>query len=285
MGTKVCPAPARGATLLETAMVMGIAAIIFAAAIALGSEWISTVGQQSQGATVAEQRDTLRHAARSWYSNMFCRLQRDVGDPGSPPVELTLGVSDLRAYLPNGGLVREGERVASRWEIIVTREGLLSPQIHILWGPREGDPSAALARRTNARCDTDGDFAHPEACDDVSSGSDRLLWTSLLVEPTSQVSRTRRLWEWQQINWIDCDADGLDADGDGLADGNGQLDAYCDIDGDGRFGPYDADGDGTDDTTRFDTDGDGKLDLDVAGGQDGRGDLAVDIRDWHALGC
>ena len=276
----------RGATMVETGVMVAFAAMVIAGAVALGSEWISSTRDLSQGATLEVQRDSLRHAARGWYASRYCALQRREGDVGRPPAKIVLAVHDLRPYLPDGGLVREGRHEASRWRVVVERQQMSPPQLNLLWTLREGEPSEGLARRTGAVCDSDGDNATPEACSDFSRGGERLLWTSLLAQPTKQVSRTRRLFEWQQFNAIDCDTDGLDSDGDGRLDGDGLLDARCDVDGDGAFGrPYDHDGDGVDDTSRFDADGDGALDLDVAGGPDGSGDFAVDVRDWHALGC
>lgn len=279
------PATQRGSTLIESALVLAIAAAVLTGAITLGSAWISSVRDLSQGATIAVQRDALAHAARGWYTSRFCRLHRDAGESGRPPVEVQLELDDLRGYLPDGRLVRETQHAASRWRVAIARQGLSSPQIHLHWELHAGDAPVALARRTGAFCDIDGDRATLEACPDYAHGAERLLWTSLVVLPSQQVSRTRRLRDWQQFNAIDCDADGADSDADGKADGDGQLDAYCDGDGDGLFGPFDADGDGVDDAGLFDADADGVLDLDVAGGPDGLGDLAVDVRDWHALGC
>ena len=269
----------QGSTLIEAALVLAIAAAVLAGAITLGSAWISGVGDLSQGATLAVQRDTLAHAARGWYTSRFCRTQRDTDEFVAPPVEVQLEVDDLRGYLPDSRLTRETQHPASRWRITIARQGLSSPQLHLQWELHAGDASAALARRTGAVCDTDGDGTTLEACSDYALGAERLLWVSLLAVPSQQVSRTRRLNDWQRFNAIDCDANGPDSDGDG------QIDAYCDGDGDGLFGPFDADGDGLDDARLFDADGDGILDLDLAGGPDGTPDLAVDVRDWHALGC
>ena len=274
----------QGSTLTEAALVLAIAAAVLTGATTLGSAWISSVRDLSQGATVTVQKDTLAHAARGWYTSRFCGLQRD-STFVAPPVEIQLEVDDLRGYLPDNRLIRETQHPASRWRIGIAREGLPSPQLRIQWELRAGDASAALARRSGAFCDADGDGTSAEPCPDFALGAERLLWVSLLAAPSQEVSRNRRLMDWQRFNAIDCDADGPDPDGDGTSDGDGQLDAYCDGDGDGLFGPYDADGDGLDDAHLFDADADGILDLDVAGGPDGVGDLAVDVRDWHALGC
>ena len=275
----------QGSTLIEAALVLAIGAAVLAGAITLGSAWISSVRDLSQGATVAVQRDTLAHAARGWYTSRFCRMHRDTADFVAPPVEVELDIDDLRGYLPDSRLIRETQHAASRWRIAIARQGLSLPQLRLQWELRVGDVPAALARRTGAICDTDGDATTLEACPDYALGAERLLWVSLLAAPSQQVSRTRRLNDWQQFNAIDCDADGPDSDGDGTSDGDGQIDAYCDGDGDGLFGPYDADDDGLDDAHLFDADGDGLLDLDLAGGPGGAADLAVDVRDWHALGC
>ena len=274
----------QGSTLVEAALVLAITAAVLTGAITLGSAWISSVRDLSQGATVTVQRDTLAHAARGWYTSRFCRLQRDSAFV-APPVEVQLEVDDLRGYLPDSRLTRETQHSASRWRVVIARQGLSSPQLRLLWQLRSGDAPVALARRSGAVCDSDGDGTTVEACPDYAQGEERLLWVSLLAAPSQEVSRNRRLMDWQRFNAIDCDADGSDSDGDGTADGDGQMDAYCDGDGDGLFGPYDADGDGLDDARLFDADADGILDLDVAGGPDGVGDLAVDVRDWHALGC
>ena len=264
-------------------MVIGFAAIVIAGAITLGSEWIAATGDISQSATVTAQKDSVRHAARRWYASRFCRLQRQSEDAGRPAPVMERGIDDLRSYLPAGRLVREGTQEATRWRAIVARQPLSTPQLHLTWQLHEGEPAAGLARRTGAVCDTDGDRATAEACADFAVGTERLLWTSLLVEPTSQDDRTRRLLEWQHLNGINCDR-GSEVEGDGPSEGDGILDAHCDPDGDGRFGPYDADGDGLDDAKRYDADADGTLDLDITGA-DGSADLVVDIRDWQALGC
>ncbi len=280
-----CSTAQRGSTLIEAALVLAIAAVVLTGAITLGSAWISSVRDLSQGATMAVQRDTLAHGARGWYTSRFCRTQRDTADFVAPPVEIQIEVDDLRSFLPDNRLTRETQHAASRWRIAIARQGPSSPQLRLLWNLQAGDAPGALARRTGAVCDVDGDGTTPEECPDYALGAERLLWVSLLATPSQQVSRARRFRDWQQFNAIDCDADGPDSDGDGRSDGDGQLDPYCDRDGDGLFGPYDADGDGSDDARLFDADADGILDLDVAGGPDGAGDLAVDVRDWHALGC
>ena len=274
----------RGSTLVEAALVLAVGAVVLTGAITLGSAWISSVRDLSQGATVAVQRDTLAHAARGWYTSRFCRTTRDAVDFVAPPVEVQLDVDDLRGYLPASRLIRETQHAASRWRIVIARQGGSPPQLHLLWELHAGDTPAALARRTGAVCDTDGDRTTLEACPDYALGVEGLLWVSLFSAPSQQVSRIRRLSDWLRFNAVECDADGADSDGDGTSDGDGQMDAYCDGDGDGLFGPYDVDGDGLDDARLFDGDGDGILDLDLTG-PDGAADLAVDVRDWHALGC
>ena len=272
----------RGATLFEIALFLGITGVIAAGAVALGSGWFSSVRDISQGATVAAQRDSLLGATRSLYRVRVCR---GPGGMSGHPVEGALEMEDLRAYLPGRRLVRETQLPADRWHIVVTRQQRPVPEVHLRWEPQLGDSLAAIARRSGAVCDADGIGTTVDHCPDFSHGTERLLWMALVAAPTDQRLRRRRMLEWFEFNAIDCDTDGPDSDGDGVLDGDGRLDEPCDVDVDGLFGPYDADGDGLDDSLLFDADADGFLDFDVAGGADGSGDLAVDIHDWHALGC
>ena len=230
------------------------------------------------------QRDALRIAARSWFTGRYCQPDRRAGVVQTPTRDMELGVEHLRGHLEDGLLPRETAALAMSWRIRITRTGIAPPLLHTLWQPLHSDTHEALARHTGAFCDADDDPTTQEPCDDARTTPTRLAWSELLVQPTSRVSRARQLADWIRSHGIFCDITGPDLDGDGLGDPDGLLDQHCDEDGDGRFGPYLA-GDGRDDTGHFDADGDGLLDLDIAGRPSGASDLAVDVHDWHALGC
>lgn len=277
------PIAMRGATLISMVFVLAIAAVILGAAIAFGSQWIGHARTSTSAMTALVQRDALRTAARSWFTGRYCQPDRRAGVVQTPAPEIELGVEELRGHLQGGVLPMETATLAMSWRIRIARTGIAPPRLHLLWLPPRGDMREALARQTGAYCDADDDPVSAEPCVDSNSNT-RLVWSELLVKPTSRVSRARQLSDWIRIHGIPCDITGPDLDGDGVGDPDGRLDKRCDWDGDGRFGPYLA-RNGRDDTGHFDADGDGLLDLDIAGGPTGGRDLAVDVHDWHALGC
>lgn len=270
---------------MELVFVLAAAAVILGAAITFGSQWVGSARVSTHAMDAAMQRDALLYAARSWYLGRYCQPDRRSGTVETPQRDIGLDVDSLRAYLPGGRLPEEDATSSNSWQIRITRPGGVPPHLHALWRPTPGEFAEGLARRTGALCDDDDDPTTAERCRDAQVGATRLLWSELLAKPRPGVARIRRQLEWQSSHGIGCDTDGPDQDGDGVPDPDGVLDARCDSDGDGRFGPYDANGDGLDDTGHYDADGDGALDLDVAGGPNGTVDLAVDVHDWQALGC
>jgi len=285
------PIATRGATLISMVFVLAIAAVILSAAIAFGSQWIGHSRTTTGAMTAVMQRDALRTAARNWFSGQYCQPDRSAGVVQTPAREIELGVEDLRGHLQDGMLPREPATLPMSWMIRITRQGTAPPLLHTFLLPPRTEMREALARRTGAFCDADDDPTTAEPCGDASSTT-RLAWSELLVMPTSQVSRARRLSDWIGIHGIQCDITGPDLDGDGVGDPDGQLDESCDEDADGRFGPLAS----LAATRWFDADGDGLLDLDIAGDDPdeqallqgrvaGGPDLAVDVHDWQALGC
>ena len=274
---------ARGVTLIDMVLVLAIAAVILGGAIAFGSQWIGHAKTSTTAMTAVMQRDALRTAARSWFTGRYCQPDRRAGVVETPPPDLELSVEELRGHLQEGVLPMETAEPAMNWRIRITRTGLAPPLLHALWRPTRSDMREALARQTGALCDADDDPATEEPCTNGSSTPIQLAWSELLAQPTSRLSRARRLSDWTRLHGIMCDTTGPDLDGDGVGDPDGFLDRRCDVNGDGRFGPYLVGGRNY--TGHYDADADGLLDLDIAGGPTGTGDLAVDVHDWHALGC
>lgn len=280
-----------GATLMEMAVVLAMVAFIVVLGVTVGSGWLASLRDVTHGATLVEQRDSLAHAARGWYAGTYCRMEPlDGWLARRPPERIELvvsgtedgaGLSDLRHHLPDQSLVRESAYPADRWQVLVTRTERPFPELLLAWQPAVQDALAQLARRTGGRCALTDDWSVIEDCPDYATGAERLVWNAPLLAGVRQSARTRRLREWLATNAIDCDREDVDADGH--PDRDGAFDVECDPDGDGAFGPVDEDS--RPGLTRFDSDNDGEIDLDIAGDPDFGGDLVVDVRDWQALGC
>ena len=302
---------ARGATLLEAAFFLGVAAVVIVGALGLGDGMRLALAPIGEAARLAPRLEAMRYAVPDWYRARHCGTQRltvdgfpvdiDQDDAAAAcaadPIDCVakhvpphladyateVATEDgefgwaVRGFAPPEGPVPEG----FRWP---------RPLLRLFWTPAErfGERTYPIARELEAFCDDDSDAATRETCDGEPAG-ERLVWEQTLRSQGARgLAGEIRLREWLAANAVNCDGDD-----------NGVLDPYCDgiiVDGDIEYGPHlDLDGDGCSDVRPapatdpvchnrrgrafIDLDADGDLDLDATG------DFIVDAADYHALGC
>ena len=272
------PSRTRGTTLLEIAFALGFIAVAGTIALTFGLNLVRGLEVDTQSARTESEIRQLENAIVSWYKASYCRTERPVHP--APPVqapEFPLEGADVElgehrlsgTVLPALGT----EDGAYDWQIDLDADNVVA--FRAFWHPpsRFDDRIAVVARRFGGYCDDDGDAATEEPCDADPAGERVVLPLSASLGPTGDPTRKRRIEAWVDAFGVECDSDE-----DGL------LDEYCDCGNhecprDGGLGPLDVNGDGRDDTGFLDGNGDGLLDFDL------NGDLAVDSRDWDALGC
>ncbi|MYD96392.1 MAG: hypothetical protein F4X98_03260 [Gammaproteobacteria bacterium] len=275
---RVGPARTAGVTLLEIALALAFAAVASAIALTFGLNLVRGIDVDTQSARTESEVTRLKSAIVSWYRGSYCRPGRPVYP--SPPVEapqfpLVGADVDLDEHrltgveLPVLGI----EEGAYDWEIDLDADNIVQFRVFWHYPSRFDDRIAVMARRFGGYCDDDDDAETEEPCDAEPAGERVVLPLSPSLGPVNDPTRRQRMEAWASVFGVECDAND-----------DGRLDAFCDCghhpcSRDGRIGPLDVNGDGVDDTGAYDGNLDGRLDFDL------NGDLAVDYRDWDALGC
>ena len=267
-----------GATVLEVALVLAVAAAVISGAAFLGQGWRQNLGTLGEASGVPVHVAALRTAVENWYRWEYCHVDLERPDAApAPRFPIDSGEADVAPYLPPvPRLPDPGEDKGEYdWEIVRSAQtygGTPPPRLRVFWDPpaRFGERVSLIARDLEAVCDSDGNADTREPCGSGRPG-ERLFWPQLLaVRAEERAHDDLRASAWLARNGIECLAQGYHL----------RLDASCDGDGDGRLGPdIDQDGDGVDDSWRLDADGDGALDFDLTR------DLVVDVSDFRVMGC